>query len=707
MNTSCERCGESLFPEDRFCPSCGTASSGRVAVVTPPSLSHPGPESSLGGAPAESTDDPVTTGPVTDDLAAEDADTGPANRTRVPTHSGASLDPQENWTLCTTCQNQMAEVERFCPKCGTPRAGVEAPARPLTSWQRIRARLEEVTAGRYRILEELGRGGMAAVYLAHEIALDRKVAIKVMRPGLMLDEGMVGRFLREARTMASFHHPNIVTVHAVESAEDLHYFVMQYVPGMSLDRIIKARGSLPIAAVQSVIYQAASALGYAHRAGVIHRDVKPANILIDENGNAVVTDFGIAKTSTVEGATVTTSQMGTPQYMSPEQCNGKTLTPASDQYALGNVAYEMLTGEVPFKREGQLALALAITNEKPRPVDGLRKDCPPAISAAVLKMLAKAPAGRWPSLTEAASAIGGDHLADDDPVRAFLASLAKAEAPRADGSGLTPRRPKTSTGALFTRAVARRRVIQLVVPIAVAVIGVGTGLYAYWRSTRRAAAAPPAAVVAIAPDSAGSAPTGLPAGDTASAPRQEANRPAPPPPPAPAPETQRSRPRNQEPAAGRDQPATPLVVVQQPPETVVVTREVPAAEPAPAPPPAVVPPPAPVSYLPEVRRTIDRYVAAINARSLTQLKAVFPTLRGDQEARWRDLFGDEIETISATSTVRGINEQGTTAEARFLVTLTFKPKRGDPQSIPIETTATVQVDGGVGRIIAIRSQAGR
>ncbi len=204
-------------------------------------------------------------------------------------------------------------------------------------------RLKAETLGDYEILTEVGRGGMATVYLAHDIALDRKVAIKVMSSAIV-DEGMAERFRREARTAAALNHPHIIPIYAVRDRYPLLFFAMKFIAGQSLDPILKTAGGLPIPMVQTILSQAGSALGYAHRRGVIHRDVKPANVMIDDEGWVVVTDFGIAKVSSATGLTVTGVTVGTPAYMSPEQCLGKEVTGASDQYSLGIVAYEMLTG---------------------------------------------------------------------------------------------------------------------------------------------------------------------------------------------------------------------------------------------------------------------------------------------------------------------------------------------------------------------------
>jgi uncharacterized protein YjdB len=284
--------------------------------------------------------------------------------------------------------------------------------------------LRDATLGEYEVLGELGRGGMATVYLAHDIALDRKVAIKFMSPTLMAGEGMAERFKREARTAGQLSHPHIIPIYAVREHGELLYFVMKFIAGRSLDSIIREVGPLPIPMVQTILQQVGSALGYAHRRGVIHRDVKPANVMLDSDGWAVVTDFGIAKVSETQGLTVTGATVGTPSYMSPEQCAAKELTGASDQYSLGVVAYEMLSGKLPFVAESVMAVMYAHFNEPPPLVALARTDCPPALAEAVMRMLEKDPAHRFPSMEAATAAAGAAPLGPDDPVRTQMITLA-------------------------------------------------------------------------------------------------------------------------------------------------------------------------------------------------------------------------------------------------------------------------------------------
>ena len=285
--------------------------------------------------------------------------------------------------------------------------------------------LRRATIGEYEILTELGRGGMATVYLAHEISLDRKVAIKVMAPQLMFGEGMAERFRREARTAASLSHPHIIPIYAVKEAGRVLFFVMKFIAGRPLDDIVREVGPLPIPMVRAILSQVGGALGYAHRRGIIHRDIKPANIMIDDEGWAVVTDFGIAKVAETQGLTMTGVAVGTPSFMSPEQCAAKEVTGRSDQYSLGIVAYEMITGKQPFVADTAMAIMWQHFNDPPRPIRELRPDCPPALESAILRMLEKQPDKRWSSIEDATAAIGATPLSHDDPIRLQMVGLAK------------------------------------------------------------------------------------------------------------------------------------------------------------------------------------------------------------------------------------------------------------------------------------------
>ena len=336
---------------------------------------------------------------------------------------------------CSRCGTPIVAGAHFCSRCGhdvsgeqvvlaTAKMAPPAPPPPKPESE-ILDPLRRATTGDYDIAGELGRGGMATVFLAHDIALDRKVAIKVMTPSLVTGAGMVERFKREARTAASLSHPHIIPIYAVRETGNLLFFVMKFVEGRSLDTVIREQGPLPIPMVQAIMNQVGAALGYAHRRGIVHRDMKPANIMLDEEGWAVVTDFGIAKVADARGLTMTGVTIGTPSYMSPEQCASKEITGATDQFSLGIVAYELLTGKVPFDADSLMGIMWKHFNEPPPPVREARPDCPEPIADAITRMLAKDPAARWPTMEDAVAAIGAPAMAPGDPIRKQMRALAR------------------------------------------------------------------------------------------------------------------------------------------------------------------------------------------------------------------------------------------------------------------------------------------
>ncbi len=293
---------------------------------------------------------------------------------------------------------------------------------------RLRDALREATLGEFEIYDELGKGGMATVFLGYDIALDRHVAIKVMAPSLLLEDGMAERFRREARIVAGLSHPHIIPVYGVRQTEQLSFFVMKYIDGSTLDFVIREHAPLPTDMIQVLLAQVGSALAYAHKRGIVHRDVKPANIMIDADGWAVVTDFGIARASGLSGLTATGASVGTPYYMSPEQCSQDQITGQSDQYALGVVAYQMLCGGVPFGGSGIGEVMRAHIMDIPEPVLKRRPDCPPALAHIVMRMLSKNPEDRWASLDAVVAELKLHPTESGDPIRSQLITLARSGA---------------------------------------------------------------------------------------------------------------------------------------------------------------------------------------------------------------------------------------------------------------------------------------
>jgi eukaryotic-like serine/threonine-protein kinase len=247
---------------------------------------------------------------------------------------------------------------------------------------------------RYRILERIGSGGMADVFRAEDTHLGRDVAIKVLHRRFAQDQEFVERFRREAKAAAGLQHPNVVGVFDRGEHEGTYYIAMEHLPGRTLKEIVEQEAPLPQERAVELGIQILDAAGFAHRRGVIHRDFKSHNVIVDEEGNAKVTDFGIARRGTSE-ITETGSIMGTAQYLSPEQAQGQAVTAASDLYSIGVILYEMLAGRLPFDGDSAVSVALKHLSEPPPPLSQLRPDVDPALESVVMAALAKNPAHRW------------------------------------------------------------------------------------------------------------------------------------------------------------------------------------------------------------------------------------------------------------------------------------------------------------------------
>jgi len=341
---------------------------------------------------------------------------------------------------CLRCGAAVTPGARYCMSCGADVSGEQSSVatrmvggdteerpvpQPRLSQADLLSLLRDDTLGDYEILAELGRGGMATVYLAHDIQLDRKVAIKVLNPAIAVGEGMVERFRLEARTAAKLSHPHIIPIHAVRETDQLVYFVMKFVVGRGLDAVLKELAPLPIPTVRTILTKVAEALGYAHRHGVIHRDIKPSNIMIDSEGMPIVTDFGIAKVTDRERLTQTGAALGTPTYMSPEQCSAGTITGASDQYSLGVMAYEMVTGRTLYEGESLVTVMYKHCHEPPPTPGDFGPNVPADLAKVIIRMLQKAPNDRWPAMEDALPALRGTDASMDDAVRTQMIEFAK------------------------------------------------------------------------------------------------------------------------------------------------------------------------------------------------------------------------------------------------------------------------------------------
>ena len=274
----------------------------------------------------------------------------------------------------------------------------------------------ELIAGRYEVQELVGTGGMSSVYRAHDRLLERDVAIKVLHEQFTADGEYVERFRREARAVAQLSHPNIVTVIDRGEQDDRQFIVFEYVDGENLKALIDREGPLPEREAIELALQVARALGFAHEEGLVHRDVKPQNVLLNDGRQAKVTDFGIARSLDVHGGlTQTGTVMGTSDYIAPEQARGSRVDAQSDIYSLGTVLYELLTGEVPFAGDNFVAVAMQHINQPPPSVRERRPELSPCVDEVVRRAMAKEPRDRFRSMEELCAALN-DCLAELDGV---------------------------------------------------------------------------------------------------------------------------------------------------------------------------------------------------------------------------------------------------------------------------------------------------
>ena len=377
---------------------------------------------------------------------------------------------------CSRCGTQNKDTAKFCDSCGldltaTTPTGVRAEAPDIAEIDMVRQELNE----EYEILEELGRGGMAIVFKAKEKELDREVAIKVLPFSLAFDKEFVERFQREARTSAKLEHPNIIPIYRVGKSGRVIYFVMKFLRGKPLSSILAARGSLPPAEIKKILADVGRALSYAHKKEIVHRDIKPDNIMFDEHGHAVVTDFGIAKAASGGKLTGTGMSIGTPHYMSPEQAKAQPLDGRSDIYSLGVVAYQCLTGSVPYDGEDSFSIGYKhIMEEIPTPP--LENPEKRQLFEIIRKMMAKTPGQRFQNADELVGVLeGGRSVSFTTDATMAMPSMAGVRMASAPTTPL-PRATGTPAGEQPRRSVLSGLLLWLII---VGTVFGGGGFYAY------------------------------------------------------------------------------------------------------------------------------------------------------------------------------------------------------------------------------------
>ncbi len=408
--------------------------------------------------------------------------------------------------ICQGCGANVADGAAFCPSCGaetrdptarTVAISVAAMDDPLL------VALREALEKDYTIEKELGRGGMAVVYQGREKGLEREVAIKVLPPEMALQGGTADRFKREARLAAALDHANIIPIYRVGEAAGLHYMAMKFVRGRALDSIIEQQGALPVPLVVRVLREAASGLAYAHEHNIIHRDIKGANILIELDGRVLVSDFGIARATTEASITASGMVIGTPNFMSPEQCGGQKVGPQSDQYSLGVLAFQMLSGQLPFEADDIMQVIQHHYLTPPPDLRTIRDGLPEELLAVVYRALAKKAAGRYATTQEMAEALEAVPQTADERREslALLKQLAAGDSITTVRTGSLPPLALTTgpeaaaIAAAATAALGRARPVRKWRPLVVAagaavVVVAGAGVL--WQVALRGPANAPA-----------------------------------------------------------------------------------------------------------------------------------------------------------------------------------------------------------------------
>ena len=315
--------------------------------------------------------------------------------------------------------------------------------------------LRTTLAGKYEIIRKLGSGGMATVYLAREIALNREVAIKLLPRAFSRNADFVARFKNEAQVAANLEHPHIVRIYQISEEQGLVFFVMSYIPGGSVTDRIKKQDSIAIDDIVKWGIDVCSALSYGHEHGVIHRDLKPDNLMLDKNDRIVVMDYGIARAGEGSGLTQTGTVIGTPQYMSPEQARGSKLDARSDIYSMGIVLYQMATGDLPFQATDAASLMYMHVHELPEPPDARNADIPSWLRDIILKCLAKNPVDRFASTAELKAALSERYA------------------------------PKLTTTPLAEKDRKQKRFRLAVAAAAVVIIAALAGGYFWWQSGQK------------------------------------------------------------------------------------------------------------------------------------------------------------------------------------------------------------------------------
>ena len=574
--------------------------------------------------------------------------------------------------------------------------------------------------GKYRVFQLVGEGAMGIVYRAQDTVLARTVALKVMTDAIARDEDLRERFLREAQAAGSLQHPNVVTIYDFGETDGHLYIAMEFVEGVDLETVLEERQPLTLDAKLGVVVDLLTGLAYAHKRGIVHRDVKPANIRLTDDGRAKIMDFGIVHL-TSSNMTRTGMMMGTPSYMAPEQVTGAAVTPATDIFAAGVVLYELLTGAKPFDAPTLHSILFKIVSEEPRDVLTIVPSLPAALSRIVNRALSKDPAARYASALEMANELSvvraGASGGKDSGTLSLRASL--------DARRNTTRRELAQHHA---RRVAQWAGGALAAAAAVATIWMAV---ASRRSTEAAEAAPAQSAVTTPPAATASslgtpavaalpsnAPINPGAGTRPGA-RSSTNNaakgvaqlvtPTAPPPPATPERGTPAIDRNASTSAARTAlPAPPQVSTQR------VTLTQPASTPTTVAAPPVVAPSAAANSAPTsspaasganatagVQEAIAAYAHAIQSRDVSAIRRVYPDISSAQQNGFQQFF-DAARALRVSFSLSSLDVSGNSADARVVGTYDYTGADGRSMRQPVSFRAALRQDGGAWRLISVQ-----